>query len=52
MTEERYIIKTGKFGCYFYDTGTEKDITLEEVRDMLNDLEALRSFRDLLNYND
>lgn len=33
---ERYEIKYGKYGAYFYDKEKEHDMTLEEVRNKLN----------------
>ena len=39
----RYIIKYGKFGAYFYDTDKKADMSLEHVLGMLNHLERMRS---------
>jgi len=36
MSNDRYIIKRGKFGLYFYDVDEEKDMTLEHVLGMIN----------------
>jgi len=38
---ERYIIKYGKFGAYFYDTNISKDMDLEMVKSHLNRLNKL-----------
>lgn len=35
---DRYEIHTGKWGMYFHDTVTEKDMTLKEVQAALNGL--------------
>jgi hypothetical protein len=43
--EDRYVIKTGKFGQYFYDAKEETDMPLVEVLRLLNktcELERLR----------
>ena len=32
----RYIIKWGKFGAYFYDNKTKKDLSLKDVYKLLN----------------
>jgi len=32
----RYEVRTGKWGCYFYDSVDDKDLTLEEILDLLN----------------
>ena len=32
----RYEIHVGKFGCYFYDTEEDKDVTLKEALDIMN----------------
>lgn len=37
----RYVINYGKFGAYIYDTQEDKDLTLREVRDMLNQFDKL-----------
>ncbi|BDI54995.1 MAG: hypothetical protein QIT40_gp37 [Lokiarchaeia virus VerdaV4] len=36
---DRYIIKYGKFGAYFYDVDKNEDMTLEHVLGMINHLE-------------
>ena len=33
---ERFVIKYGKWGAYHYDTEVEKDMTLQEVTNLLN----------------
>ena len=35
----RYKLLSGKFGYYFYDSKTKKDLTLEIVLNRLNDYE-------------
>lgn len=37
----RYVIKIGKFGAYFQDDKEKKDLTLEDVKDLLNIHEKL-----------
>lgn len=32
----RYELRQGKFGYYFYDTEYDKDLSLEEVLELLN----------------
>ena len=32
----RYELRTGKFGCYFYDTWNNESVSLQEVLDMMN----------------
>ena len=39
--EERYVRKDGKFGAYFYDLYLGKDIDLEQIKVMLNQLDRL-----------
>ena len=34
----QYIIKIGRFGCYYYDQENKKDIDLEDALDMMNEL--------------
>lgn len=34
----QYVIKIGRFGCYYYDQENKKDIDLEEALDMMNEL--------------
>jgi hypothetical protein len=41
MKTERYIVKVGKWGAYFYDTIEDHDLTLNEVKVMLNHLNRL-----------
>jgi len=43
MSDNRYVIKYGKFGAYFYDEDKKEAMTLEHVLGMLNHLERLRS---------
>lgn len=33
---ERYIIRYGKFGAYFYDLDIKKEMTLKEVKTILD----------------
>ncbi len=33
----RFELRTGKFGCYFYDTQDQKDIDLNETLKKLNE---------------
>ena len=40
---DRYIIKYGKFGAYFYDVDKKEDMTLEKVSGILNHFERLES---------
>lgn len=35
--EERYEIRYGKYGAYFYDTDEGQDVTLEQVKHVMND---------------
>lgn len=35
----RYTIETGKFGQFFRDNEAERDLTLQEVEDILNEYE-------------
>lgn len=37
MSEDRFEIKTGKFGTYFYDKVLKKDVDLEQTLIMLNE---------------
>ena len=50
---ERYEIRYGKWGAYFYDNRTKKDMPLEEVLSVMNafqmDLEADRIAREALS---
>lgn len=39
----RYEIRTGKFGCYFYDTSTETDVTLQHALSIMNETDVLRA---------
>jgi len=32
----RYELRTGKFGCYFYDTRNNESVSLQEGLDMMN----------------
>lgn len=48
MTDERYIIKYGRFGAYFYDNKLEKDIDLKEALIMLNEWSKLMRLGDVL----
>ena len=34
--EERYIVRYGKFGAYFYDLKHQRPMTLRDVKDILN----------------
>ena len=34
----RYRLKTGKFGCYHYDCHEDKDLTLDDVTSLLNNI--------------
>ena len=36
MIQLRYVIKFGKFGAYFYDNKLGLDLTLEQVKNLLN----------------
>ena len=49
----RYKLKKGKFGCYFYDSEMDLDLSLEMVLNRLNDtriqLEMLRVKYNKLN---
>jgi len=46
----RYKLKKGKFGCYFYDSVLETEMTLEIVLNRLNDSnESLNKLR--IKYN-
>lgn len=36
----RYILKFGKFGAYYFDTQTGKDLTLDDVLQLLNVVRA------------
>ena len=38
ILKERYIIRLGKFGAYFYDINTKQDMTLEDVIHTMNNL--------------
>jgi hypothetical protein len=40
---ERFEIRYGKFGAYFYDAISQRDVTLEEAKRMMNLYEASRS---------
>ena len=40
---DRYVIKYGKFGAYFYDVDNDNDMSLELVCNMLNHLERVES---------
>jgi len=39
--EERYIIRNGRFGAYFYDNMTRKEMDLNEVKRLLNRLDRV-----------
>lgn len=39
---DQYIIKTGRFGCYFYDQNNKKDVDLEEALSMMNELSKIK----------
>ena len=41
MSEERFIIKLGRFGAYFYDEELKKDIDLKQALKMLNEWAGL-----------
>ena len=41
MTEERFEIKVGRFGAYFYDKELKKDVDLRQVLVKLNEWAAL-----------
>ena len=41
MSEERFILKVGRFGAYFYDDKLKKDVDLNEIKDMLNEWGSL-----------
>ncbi len=39
----RYIIKSGRFGKYFYDTRLKADLDLEKVLSLLNESNNIKS---------
>ena len=45
---ERYIIKQGRFGSYFYDIELMKDVDLHETKGKLNAYDNLRKKQDKL----
>lgn len=40
---DRYVVKYGKFGAYFYDCETAEQLTLLKVAKMLNDYDKMES---------
>lgn len=38
ILKERYITRIGKFGVYFYDVNNQKEMTLEDVVNTMNNL--------------
>ena len=40
---DRYVIKYGRFGAYFYDSETTEQLTLLKVAKMLNDYDKMKS---------
>lgn len=48
MKKNRYELKKGKYGCYFYDSTVLVDMTLEMVLNKLNEYEFLREKRNFL----
>lgn len=48
MSEERFEIKRGRFGSYFYDKKLEKDLDLNEVLNMLNEWGGLMNLGEAL----
>ena len=46
LNVERYEIRNGKWGAYFYDTLTHTALTLKDVIELLNELN-LRKLEDL-----
>ncbi len=41
MSADRFILKVGKFGAYFYDNELKKDVDLKETLVMLNEWASL-----------
>ncbi len=41
----RFIVKTGKFGCYFYDNEAKVELSLQAICDLLNT--ANRKFKGI-----
>jgi hypothetical protein len=39
---ERFELRHGKFGPYFYDLAQKKDMSLQDVLDVMNRMETLR----------
>ena len=40
---DRYVVKYGRFGAYFYDMETTEQLTLLKVAKMLNDYDKMKS---------
>jgi len=40
--KERYVIKRGKFGCYFLDKDDRQELTLDQVKKKLNELNQIK----------
>lgn len=40
---DRYVIKYGRFGAYFYDSETTERLTLLKVAKLLNDCDKMKS---------
>ena len=43
VVADRYVVKYGKFGAYFYDCDTAEQLTLLKVAKMLNDYDKMKS---------
>ena len=39
---ERFEVRNGKWGAYFYDTLTHTDLTLDNVKKLLNELHLIK----------
>ena len=40
---DRYVVKYGRFGAYFYDSETTEQLTLLKVAKILNDYDKMKS---------
>lgn len=40
IMEERYEIRYGEYGAYFYDIDEDRDVTLEQVKHVMNDKDS------------
>ena len=45
QTTERFIICIGKFGAYFHDLKLQEDMTLEAVKNRLNECYEVNKFK-------